>query len=879
MNVLEIKILKQPTAGMRIRFRLQTEAVALYAVDYPMPGFVIGATVAQTAVNLADDLNFIASGTGSPVTFTAVGTSVFANYSGPGYVSLTMVIRVLDYIHLYHIDPEALGFDAFNIDVFTIEIIDTYENTRTLVEHFAPADSLGLTWDGGDALYQPMMVSRLDFSMQVPGGADGYFLHLLTGDEKRYLVKLRNIDADGVVRLLWQGFILPDTYREPYKSGAVFVEFTAVDMLGSLKGKVFKPWFYENYFTLPELLGYLLAETGLQQEMYIKHSLVNIGNTDWHWRYSGIYLTSFTDGKKYDDLYAILEAVLNAQGLQILSFRGKWIVQGFTRRQESTGLAEVYYHDGVYKDTVTVAHEAVAPLFNTVPQITADSPYSRVAVGFEADTNESLFPEDVFVRDYTSTTYYYGGGIPSRSETVENDLNEGYVDMYNAYWSKVGLATLTLGFEKPYFYYYPTLPMPSGGFNIPESSALVNYMECSVKPYVVGGRRYEIEMEVNASITLDALHDDAWMEARIKEGQFDKLFCFQLFIDDIEFMSNRPGFPLASLYRFTIEARAAPYLAGGAYHLTMKFNWEFTIPKTGRVTLRVLPPLGATHDYNVLYFWVYPQVLKFSNVGEIKDIESVLAVRNISSTVGLDTSVKLTCSVDTSVSNNINIANRPFDRYLSIPVEREGFSQFNYFHNYDDLLPIELFLTRWPVSSFVRDYVFNNRLNKSVFLERASGTLLHYFSLFSKNILGVYYMAAYHGFDAPYGGQPKLPKDYAVLPLIQPNDKLSVMVSILTTENVSNRAQWKIYGFSDGTVQTYVKTMAYAFHCVRPTTLFSIDATALQLLFPLQRIVFRYLDQNRFFLPVRYKLNLFKGKTELTMKEAILTPLTDVIYE
>jgi len=113
MNVLEIKFLKQPTAGMRIRFRLQTEAGAVWAINYPLPSFVIGATVAQTALNVSNDFNFIGAGLGSAVTFTAVGTSVFANYSGTGYVSLTSVIQVLDYIHLYHIDPEALGFDAF----------------------------------------------------------------------------------------------------------------------------------------------------------------------------------------------------------------------------------------------------------------------------------------------------------------------------------------------------------------------------------------------------------------------------------------------------------------------------------------------------------------------------------------------------------------------------------------------------------------------------------------------------------------------------------------------------------------------------------------------------------------------------------------------
>jgi len=144
------------------------------------------------------------------------------------------------------------------------------------------------------------------------------------------------------------------------------------------------------------------------------------------------------------------------------------------------------------------------------------------------------------------------------------------------------------------------------------------------------------------------------MEARIKEGHFDKLFCFQLFIDEFEFMSNRPSFPMSTLYRFTMEAEAVPFLEGAAYYIKSKFKWLFNVPKTGKITLRLLPPLDGTRSYDVLYFWVFPQVLGFKNVDDIVGLESAFATRKINYTGKFDTTLKLTSTADTSVKNNIS---------------------------------------------------------------------------------------------------------------------------------------------------------------------------------------------------------------------------------
>ena len=68
-------------------------------------------------------------------------------------------------------------------------------------------------------------------------------------------------------------------------------------------------------------------------------------------------------------------------------------------------------------------------------------------------------------------------------------------------------------------------------------------------------------------------------------------------------------------------------------------------------------------------------------------------------------------------------------------------------------------------------------------------------------------------------------------------------------------------------------------HAVRPAVGFSLEGTALQMVFPTQRIQFRYLDQDKIFVPVRLEIDLFNNKTRTTLKEAQLQNVTDITYE
>jgi hypothetical protein len=75
-----------------------------------------------------------------------------------------------------------------------------------------------------------IVTSEFNFDMLTDG--DAAFIDFFTGDEHRFKVLVKNFDDDSVI---WQGYILPDLYSEPYKQVNFFVNFTATDGLARLR--------------------------------------------------------------------------------------------------------------------------------------------------------------------------------------------------------------------------------------------------------------------------------------------------------------------------------------------------------------------------------------------------------------------------------------------------------------------------------------------------------------------------------------------------------------------------------------------------------------------------------------------------------------------
>ena len=118
------------------------------------------------------------------------------------------------------------------LENLNILINDTYNIAASDVVKYTQQGSPVLIYNGSDDEYQPIMASELSFSMLVPNAEDARFFYLFTGNETRYEVQLEDVTDINNPVILWQGFLLPDNYSEPYENSSFFVEFTATDGLG-----------------------------------------------------------------------------------------------------------------------------------------------------------------------------------------------------------------------------------------------------------------------------------------------------------------------------------------------------------------------------------------------------------------------------------------------------------------------------------------------------------------------------------------------------------------------------------------------------------------------------------------------------------------------
>ncbi|MBC7494743.1 MAG: hypothetical protein H7221_07025, partial [Flavobacterium sp.] len=307
--------------------------------------FVKGAptTIDQVLFNPTDNyitfynlyLNLVANNADANTSFSFIGAfepeititfSPVANYNY--YVSSTANGKI-SVQSIVVPDVVVNVLPALSIDSFAIEIIDTYVNSTLLAEEFTAAASPKLEWNGGDDLYATFMTSKLTFNMIVKDAADAKFIHLFTGDEQRYKLKISSVDVNDVFTLIWQGFLLPDQYKEPWTGNVFFVEFMAVDMVASLKGKYLKPWFYPNRFPIAELIAEILKLTGLEQNLLVSPSVIP-SDPLLNWENIIVPLEQYFDGKKYTDVYQILEDILKANCLTLYSYRGYWWLEGFS---------------------------------------------------------------------------------------------------------------------------------------------------------------------------------------------------------------------------------------------------------------------------------------------------------------------------------------------------------------------------------------------------------------------------------------------------------------------------------------------------------------------------------------------------------------------
>lgn len=298
-----------------------------------------------------------------------------------------------------------------------VKIIDTHTNKE--VEQFSSDDvfeteenlaakaSILLNYEGADDKYGTLMTSTLTFDLLVADARDGKFYHLYTGSETQFKVELWT--NEGV--LLWQGFLLPDQYSEPYKNSCFFVSMTATDGVGLLRGKEFGDYgYYQNDNSVIKYITAALKETGLNQELYFAPSIESTNGYRWDEIYISGKLyreepkkseVEFLPSSSQDSIYDVLENLVHDLGCKLYSYEGKWYMVGFNQQHKDSIEFFHYGINGEFKGKVKQAIESKKVTFYMNPNITVVSPWKTVSVSSDLDEDNTLIDEQYYKHEGT----------------------------------------------------------------------------------------------------------------------------------------------------------------------------------------------------------------------------------------------------------------------------------------------------------------------------------------------------------------------------------------------------------------------------------------------------------------------------------------------
>lgn len=355
-----------------------------------------------------------------------------------------------------------------------VKIIDTH--TNTLVDDFTSTDvfeteenqaakaSILLNYEGADDKYGTLMTSTLTFDLLVSDARDGKFYHLFTGSETQFKVELWT--NEGV--LLWQGFLMPDQYSEPYKNGCFFVSMTATDAIGLLRGKDlgYESNYYEEDRSIIDFLTACLKKTGLKQDLYLCPSIEPTNGFRWDEIYvdGKIYREEDKESKveknprpDLNSCFEILESIVHDLGCKLYTYEGKWYMVGFN--QQHKDVIEFYHYDvnGQFIGKVKQGVESKEVTFYMNPTITVVSPWLEIEVTAELDSKDEYIGESYYVGEKSIDKWVYYG---SQVHLVPEDGKRSWVwtkpDMMapeDTPMGKMHLAVWSRNFREPASFY------------------------------------------------------------------------------------------------------------------------------------------------------------------------------------------------------------------------------------------------------------------------------------------------------------------------------------------------------------------------------------------------------------------------------------------
>lgn len=720
-----------------------------------------------------------------------------------------------------------------------------------------------LKYNGADDEYQAIMASELSFNMLVPDAIDGKFLHLFTGNETRFEVQLENADTEEII---WQGFLLPDIYSEPYENGCFFVQFTATDGIGRLKNKYLPNSFYTEIKTLPQIIGACLAETGLNFNTVIAPAITNAAK-DLKVSDIEIDTTIYLEDDKEVDAYTILEGVLTTMGCKLFTYGARWYVIGINRTNDATLNVEVYNAAGVeIEGENTLIRNEIAVVFKDIPVITAVPPFKTVALDWDKDTTDLVLPEDIVYQ------------LP---------LNYGYYSSVPRYWQKTGNTDFQYRLSSPSYVspidrleYIFTEETPVSletdpfVFSMYETVSLANiesnYVDLIAPVFVEGsyGVQQTLDVEINALFYVEEAYLDG-----VTDGDFARVLLYEVLLGDEILVSNKAVFDNEEAYDFELSAGKEINIAFIGTSIVKEISAKVTIKnipinKNGYVNVK-LHPLITTPGINEFASYLFFTDLNVTyNTSENE--KGFTKKRNIDFTTLKDITVpfggdrsdltfnKLLINKDVSLGSYQYVipaadVTVPVVDYLQYTFSRQGFDAETGDLTYVDVVETILFLSE-------ASYNYLSKNKENVFIKRGvSGD----FEVLTDFVLS---FTELRGFV--------LSQYDAVNPFLLEDDLYVKVTEETITEVDDNylRVAWKQYGTDENI--NYLDALAKVYHSTIKTTKFKIEGEVFGIYSPLDLLQFNYLKA-RNFNATNLTLNLSQGISSAVLVESVNQTITD----
>lgn len=360
---------------------------------------------------------------------------------------------------------------------YYIEIKDMQNLSDPLILHFSEKDAISLKWLGGDDKTQTIIGSELNFSLLVDDCEEGKYDAYFTTDEQRWLVELMQTSDD---QLIWKGFLLPESYSEPYANKTFFVNFSAVDGLGLLKGKYLPDEFYEEEKPVMGYIKEALKLTGLVYDIWFCPAIVNANEKQWDKiYYDGLWNVKDNEDKEKKNAYDILDDLLYSMRCQIFQANDRWNIEGINKRGILTKDYDIFLFDG---GKATAEEEANVKQLDFVayPDIDMIPPYKEITASHDKEGME--LPETLY-----------------RVDKTEFNLNQYSVQNY---WIPEGWQ---YDDYRPVFYYNKENLFFENEEQNPSFDDTRKF-ELRYKPYILKGQRLKLNIAFKLKFSPDGLN-------------------------------------------------------------------------------------------------------------------------------------------------------------------------------------------------------------------------------------------------------------------------------------------------------------------------------------------------------------------------------------